>query len=69
VLAARTGQRTIPQVFVGGTWIGGCSETLEMAKDGRLQALLKAHGATCDDDARIDPATLLPGWLQPRDPA
>jgi cysteine synthase A len=66
VLAARTGQRTIPQVFVGGTWIGGCSETLELAKDGRLQAMLKAHGAVCDETVRVEPAALLPAWLQPR---
>jgi cysteine synthase A len=66
VLAARTGQRTIPQVFVGGSWIGGCSETFELAKDGRLQAMLKAHGAACDEHARIEPAALLPAWLQSR---
>jgi cysteine synthase A len=68
VLAARTGQRTIPQVFVGGTWIGGCSETFALAKDGRLQAMLKAHGATFDEHACIEPAALLPAWLQPRGP-
>jgi len=66
VLAARTGQRTIPQVFVGGAWIGGCSETLELAKDGRLQAMLRECGAACDEHARVEPASLLPAWLQPR---
>ena len=66
VLAARTGQRTIPQVFVGGHWIGGCSETLELAGDGRLQAMLKSLGVTCDHSATIEPAKLLPAWLQPR---
>ena len=66
VLAERTGQRTIPQVCVGGEWIGGCTETLELARDGRLQAKLRAAGAACDADLRVDPATLLPAWLQPR---
>jgi cysteine synthase A len=66
VLAARTGSRTIPQVFLGGDWLGGCTETLELAKDGRLQALLKAHGVDCAEDVPVDPAALLPAWLQPR---
>ncbi|MFC5570998.1 glutaredoxin domain-containing protein [Lysobacter yangpyeongensis] len=66
LLAARTGSRTIPQVFLGGRWLGGCTETLELAKDGRLQALLTEHGVACDDSVAIDPAALLPAWLQPR---
>ena len=66
VLAARTGQRTIPQVFVGGQWIGGCTETLALARDGRLQALLGDAGAVCDARVRVEPAAFLPGWLQPR---
>jgi cysteine synthase A len=65
-VSARTGVRTIPQVFVGGRFIGGCTDTLELAKDGKLQAMLREHGAACDDSVRIDPAALLPAWLQPR---
>jgi len=66
VLTARTGSRTIPQVFVAGEYIGGCTETLELAKDGRLQRLLKSHGVACDESVRVDPGALLPAWLQPR---
>ena len=66
VLAARTGSRTIPQVFVGGEFIGGCTETLDMFKDGRLQRLLSAHGVPCDESIRVDPYSLLPAWLHPR---
>jgi cysteine synthase A len=66
VLAARTGSKTIPQVFVGGEFIGGCTETLDMFKDGRLQRLLGAHGVLYDESVRVDPHTLLPGWLHPR---
>ena len=65
-VSARTGVRTIPQVFVGGRFIGGCTDTLELAKDGKLQAMLREHGVACDDSVRIDPAALLPAWLQPR---
>ena len=66
VLRARTGSKTIPQVFVGGEFIGGCTDTLDMFKDGRLQSLLGQHGVRLDDSIRIDPYTLLPGWLHPR---
>ena len=65
-LAARTGSRTIPQVFVAGKYIGGCTETLDLAKDGRLQRLLKSHGVACDENVHVDPGALLPAWLQPR---
>lgn len=66
VLASRTGSRTIPQVFVGGEYIGGCTETIDMFKNGRLQRMLAASGVSFDADVRIDPDTLLPGWLHPR---
>ncbi|HJW47573.1 MAG TPA: glutaredoxin domain-containing protein [Lysobacter sp.] len=66
VLAQRTGSKTIPQVFVGGEFIGGCTETLDSFKDGRLQRLLAEHGVNYDESVRLDPYSLLPGWLQPR---
>jgi cysteine synthase A len=66
VLTSRTGSKTIPQVFVGGEYIGGCTETLGMFKDGRLQTLLSANGVPNDESVRIDPYTLLPTWLHPR---
>ena len=66
VLRARTGSKTILQVFVGGEFIGGCTDTLEMFKDGRLQQLLTRHGVRFDESVRVDPYTLLPTWLHPR---
>jgi len=66
VLTTRTGSKTIPQVFVGGEFIGGCTETLDMFKDGRLQRLLSSHGVPYDESVRLDPYTLLPAWLHPR---
>ena len=65
-LAARTGSRTIPQVFVGGHWVGGCTETLELAKTGKLQSMLKELSVACDESVAVDPTALLPAWLQPR---
>jgi cysteine synthase A len=66
VLAARTGSKTIPQLFVAGEWIGGTTETMAAFKQGRLQRLLREHGVPFDEDADVDPDALLPAWLHPR---
>ena len=66
LLRARTGSKTIPQVFVGGEFVGGCTETLDAFKNGHLQRLLARHGLGFDETVRIDPYTLLPAWLHPR---
>jgi len=61
---ARTGQHTIPQVFVGGTWVGGCMDTLAAWRDGTLQKLLAENAVPFDADGIADPSELLPAWLQ-----
>jgi cysteine synthase A len=66
VLRERSGSKTIPQVFVGGEFIGGATETLDAFKDGRLQRLLAQRGVRVDESIRVDPESLLPGWLHPR---
>jgi cysteine synthase len=67
-LHAHTGQPTIPQVFVGGHWLGGCMDTLAAWREGRLQALLTRHSVPFEAQAVGDPAELLPAWLQPAAP-
>ena len=62
-LAARTSINTIPQVFVGGDFIGGCTETLEACKSGRLQELLRKANVEFDTAANVDPYSFLPSWL------
>ena len=37
-----TGQRTVPNVFVGGKHLGGCDKTLEAISTGEFQKMLKA---------------------------
>jgi len=66
VLAARTGAATIPQVFIGGRHIGGCTELFDGVRDGAVQTLLGDAGVVFDHDVRVDPDELLPGWVQPR---
>ncbi len=65
-LAAHTSVNTIPQVFVGGTLIGGCSEALEACKSGALQELLKKNGVTYDESVQADPLGFLPVWRHPK---
>lgn len=35
-----TGSATVPQVFIGGTLVGGCDDTLKLDRSGRLKTLI-----------------------------
>ena len=65
-LHRRLGSPTIPQVFVGGAPVGGCTETLELFRTGELQRRLTACGVAFDAGAEGDPARFLPRWVHPR---
>jgi len=65
VLRARIGRPTIPQVFVGGELIGGCTEVFDAFRDGSLQRLLARHDIRVDG-TDVDPYAMLPTWLHPR---
>ena len=66
VLKDRIGSPTIPQIFIGGTYIGGATELFDAMRDGTMQALFAKNGVQFDEDKQIDPYTLMPKWLQPR---
>jgi cysteine synthase A len=60
VLRGISGSLTIPQVFVGGEFIGGCTETMAAFRAGRLDAYR-------GNDTAIDPPEqFLPGWIHKR---
>ncbi|CAH9093841.1 unnamed protein product [Cuscuta europaea] len=40
VLERLTGQHTVPNVFIGGNHIGGCTETVKLHRKGELEPLL-----------------------------
>ncbi|KAK9272362.1 hypothetical protein L1049_002733 [Liquidambar formosana] len=44
-LAEWTGQRTVPNVFIGGNHVGGCDKTMAMHNEGKLVPLLTQAGA------------------------
>ncbi|MBL8437485.1 MAG: cysteine synthase A [Zoogloeaceae bacterium] len=66
VLARQTGSPTIPQVFVAGEHIGGCTEVFDAVRAGDFQRRLAAAGIDFDAAVDLDPYTLFPKWLQPR---
>jgi cysteine synthase len=66
VLAHRTGARTIPQIFIGGEHIGGCSDLFDGWRAREIQRRLTDLGAPYHPEVAIDPYDLLPKWLQPR---
>lgn len=39
-MLAKTGRRTVPQIFIGATHVGGCDELHALDAAGRLDALL-----------------------------
>jgi cysteine synthase A len=65
-LTARTSVATIPQIFVGGEFIGGATDVFDAFKQGRLQALLERNGVAYDRTLSLDPYSFLPAWLHPR---
>jgi cysteine synthase A len=65
-LRERTGMLTIPQVFVGGRFVGGATETFDAWRDGRMREWLEGAAVVFDRDAREDPYSFLPSWLHPR---
>jgi glutaredoxin 3 len=38
----RTGRRTVPQIFIGETHVGGCDDLYELEHQGKLDSLLAA---------------------------
>jgi len=66
VLQQRIGSPTIPQVFIGGRHVGGCTELFDEMRAGRLQALLDDAGIRYDKSIDIDPYELMPKWVHPR---
>lgn len=38
----KTGQRTVPQIYIGDTHVGGCDELYDLERQGKLDALLAA---------------------------
>lgn len=40
-IAKRIGRDTVPQIFIGDRWVGGCDDLFELDRRGQLDWLLK----------------------------
>jgi cysteine synthase A len=69
VLLDRTGQPTIPQIYIGGEHVGGATDLFDECREGTMAERLVEHGVDYDRDANVDPYSLLPKWLHPRQSA
>ncbi|WP_394173691.1 cysteine synthase A [Thalassotalea litorea] len=69
-LRHKTGWNTFPQIFIGGEFVGGCTDIFDKAKDGSLEAMLDksniAHNQTMRGENGKDPYDYLPSWLHAR---
>ena len=65
VLADQTGSPTIPQIYVGGKHIGGCTELFDYQKSGDLSRDLEVMNVEHRPFDQ-DPYSLLPKWLHSR---
>jgi cysteine synthase A len=66
-LTAKTGVGTIPQIFVNGELIGGCSDLFVEVANGSLERRIRNAGMPWKAPVAFDPASLLPKWLAPRE--
>ena len=63
-LKAKAGAPTIPQIFLGGVLIGGCTDAMQAFASGDLQRRLDALGVPHDRRDGLDPWSFLPAWAK-----
>ncbi|MBV1869860.1 MAG: cysteine synthase A [Gammaproteobacteria bacterium] len=66
VLKEKTECVTIPQIFIGGTFVGGCTELFDGISNGSVAALLDNNGVVFNKAVNTEPYSFLPTWLHPR---
>jgi len=58
--------KTLPQIYIGGEFVGGCTDLFDLCINGELQKMFDKHGLSYDKSVDLNPYDLLPGWLHPR---
>ena len=57
---------TIPQIFIDGEFIGGCTDFFDGVISGDIQNKLNKAGVKFNQSIKVEPYSMLPKWLQPR---
>lgn len=65
-LGERVGAPTMPQVFIAGEHVGGCTDVIEDFQNGELQERFNRKEIVYDKSVEMDAWSLLPQWLHPR---
>ncbi|MCO6414552.1 MAG: cysteine synthase A [Thiogranum sp.] len=66
VLEQTNNWNTLPQIYIGGQFIGGCTDLFDKFIEGELQALMDSKQVAFNRAIQVDPYQMLPGWLHPR---
>jgi cysteine synthase A len=66
VLERQNNWKTLPQIYIGGEFVGGCTDLFDSINDGRFAQLMAKHRIPYDQSVKVNPYDLLPGWLHPR---
>jgi cysteine synthase A len=65
-IEAKTGLKTVPQIYVGGVHIGGATEVFDACIDGSLGRMLEENKVSWNRTKETEPYSFLPAWLHPR---
>lgn len=65
-IEARTGLKTVPQIYIGGTHVGGATDVFDACIDGTLGRMLEENGVSWKQSVDTAPYSFLPTWLHPR---
>jgi len=57
---------TIPQIYIGGEFIGDCTDLIDKINDRSIGKLLKENNIPFDESVKDNRYDLLPAWLHPR---
>ena len=66
IIKDKTGWNTFPQIFIGGEFVGGCTDIFDQCIDGSLQKRLDKLNIAYDKSVNKNPYNFLPKWLHPR---
>jgi cysteine synthase A len=65
-IEAKTGLKTVPQIYIGGIHIGGATELFDASIDGTLADMLEENNVSWNRATDTEPYSFLPAWLHPR---